>query len=159
MDQTINVPAGRAQEALLDVTLYRRLGQVSPIGDPEVLADVRDGDTVTQRLRLRFTGTIDPPASRFVDPAKLTWVQETVTDLGRRHSVMRTVPDRYGWLLSFAGWYEIRETSPSACVQHLECDLRVNVPGLGRLAERGIARGLREHLAHEARVVEDLCRR
>jgi hypothetical protein len=153
VDQPIAAPADRAQAALLDPSLYERLGRVSPIGSPEVLADERHGDTVTQRVRLRFTGTLSPVVVRFVNPDQLTWVQETVTEVGRRRCQVRTVPDRYGWLLGFSGRYEIREDGPERCVQHFECDLRVNVPGLGRLAEKGIAAGLREHLAKEAEVI------
>lgn len=157
VDQPIGVAAGRAQAALLDPALYERLGRVSPIGHAEVLENVGDGASVTQRVRLRFTGTISPPASRFVDPDKISWVQETVTDLASRRTELRTVPDRYGRLLSMEGWYELREAGPAGTVQHLECQLRVNVPGLGRLAERGIARGMREHLAKEAEVIEAFC--
>jgi hypothetical protein len=153
VDQPIAVSADQAQAALVDPSLYERLGRVSPIGSPEVLADERGGDTVTQRVRLRFTGQVSPLVARFVNPEHLTWVQETVTDLRSRRSQVRTVPDRYGWLLSFTGWYEIRGDGPRRCVQHFECDLRVNVPGLGRLAEKGIVAGLREHLVKEAEVI------
>lgn len=153
VDQAVAASADRTQAALLDPSLYEHLARVSPIGDPEVLADERHGDTVTQRVRLRFTGKISPLAARFVNPDQLTWVQETVTELPRRRSQVRTVPDRYGWLLGFAGWYEIREDGPQRSIQHFECDIAVNVPGLGRLAERGIAAGLREHLAREAEVI------
>lgn len=156
LDQVIAAPADKVQATLLQPTLYVHLGEVSPIGVAEILADFREADSVTQRIRLRFTGRIDPPASRFVDSDKLTWVQETVTDLESRHTTVHTVPDRYGWLLSFEGWYELREQGPSTTVQHVEFDLRVNIPGLGRLAERGIARGLREHLSQEAALVERL---
>ena len=39
-------------------------------------------------------------------------------------------------------------------IQHMAGELRVNYPVVGRLAERGIDLGLKEHIAQEARVIE-----
>jgi hypothetical protein len=39
-------------------------------------------------------------------------------------------------------------------VQHTEGELRVHFPVVGKLAERGIVTGLKEHLAEEAQVLE-----
>lgn len=157
VDQPIAAAADCVRAAMLDPDLYRRLGRVSPIRVGAVLADVRDERSVAQRIRLWFAGSIDPPASSFVDRDKLTWVQETVTDLGSGRTQVRAVPDCYGRLLSFEAWYDLRAVDSSQTVQHFEGDLRVHVLGLGPLAERGIGRGLREHLALTAGVLEELC--
>ena len=50
--------------------------------------------------------------------------------------------------------YTLVATDATTTMQHMEGDLRVNYPVVGRLAERGIVLGLKEHVAQEARIIE-----
>ena len=64
------------------------------------------------------------------------------------------LPDHYANRLECGGTYTLVATDANMTMQHMQGDLRVNYPVVGRLAERGIVLGLKEHLAQEARVVE-----
>ena len=79
----------------------------------------------------RFSGQLNGAARRILDPAKLTWSQETDVDLASRRSEVRMVPDNYAGLLSFSGWYELDGLDKGHCNQHFEADLRIHVPVLG----------------------------
>jgi hypothetical protein len=64
------------------------------------------------------------------------------------------VPDHYRDRLECQGCYTLRPDGPDRTIQHTEGDLRVHFPIVGKLAERGIVLGLKEHLAEEASVLE-----
>jgi hypothetical protein len=64
------------------------------------------------------------------------------------------LPDHYAERLECSGEYALVAAGPDATMQHMEGDLRVNYPVVGRLAERGIVVGLKEHITQEAHVVE-----
>jgi hypothetical protein len=64
------------------------------------------------------------------------------------------VPDNYEGLLSFEGWYELRDVDKEHCSQHFEAELRVHIPLLGPLAERAIAGSVLENIAETARLIE-----
>ena len=92
-------------------------------------------------LGYRFAGTLNGPARRLLDPAKLTRAQVTDVDLTSRRTQVEMVPDNYSGLFSFKGWYELRDEADGRSTQHFEGDLRVHLPLLGPLAERAIAGG------------------
>ena len=102
----------------------------------------------------RFAGQLNGAARRILDPSRLSWAQVSEVDLASRRTTLTMVPDNYGQLLSFCGWYELVALGDDRCRQHLEADLRVHVPLLGPLAERAIAGSIRENLAGTARALE-----
>jgi hypothetical protein len=124
------------------------------IGEPDILeCKERDGE-VLLRVRYAFTGDLAGPARRVLDPAKLTWVVESTVDRLTRTTAFRMLPDYYANRLECTGSYTLVATDADATMQHMEGELRVHYPVVGRLAERGIVLGLKEHIAQEARVVE-----
>jgi hypothetical protein len=130
------------------------LGAVPNIGDPAVLECTRRNGEVFLRVRYAFTGELAAPARRVLDPAKLTWIVESTVDLAARRTMFRMLPDHYANRLECAGLYTLASRDVDTTMQHMEGDLRVNYPVVGRLAERGIVLGLKEHIAQEALVVE-----
>jgi hypothetical protein len=64
------------------------------------------------------------------------------------------VPDHYRDRLDCSGSYTLSPDGPARTIQHMDGDLQVHYPVVGRLAERGIVMGLREHVAQEATVLE-----
>jgi hypothetical protein len=64
------------------------------------------------------------------------------------------VPDYYRDRIQCHGAYTLRPNGPAATMQHADCELRVHYPIIGKLAERSIAQGLRDHMAQEAAVLE-----
>jgi hypothetical protein len=153
LDQPIATSAQDARAALVNPALYR-LGEVPGGPSPALLSSSAEPGRVTIVLGYRFAGELSSLARTVVDPAKLTWSQVSETDLATGHTDVRTVPDHYKELLSFAGWYELHEVDSTSCSQHLEADLRVRLPLLGPPAERAIASGIRQDLAETARLVE-----
>lgn len=153
-DQAIGAPAGAVQEALVDPSFYASLGELPGISAPELRSIEHDGDRAHLVVGYRFAGRLDGPARRILDPERLSWSQVSDIDMGRRHTTVRMVPDGYVGLLTFSGWYELRDMGTHCCHQHLEADLRVHVPLLGPLAERALAGSIGDNLAATAALVE-----
>jgi hypothetical protein len=154
VDQPIAATAEDAQSAFLDADFYRSLGELPDISAPEVRSFSSGPDTARIELGYRFAGELTGPAKAILDPKKLTWSQVTEVDLATRRSTVKMVPDNYGGLLSFQGWYELHDVGDHQCCQHLVADLRVHIPLLGALAERTIAGSIRQNLADTAHLIE-----
>jgi hypothetical protein len=154
-DQPIAASAEAAQAAFLDPGFYATLGELPGISAPEVRSCSSPSPGHARVvLGYRFAGTLNGPARRLLDPAKLTWAQVTDVDLTSRRTQVEMVPDNYSGLFSFKGWYELRDEADGRSTQHFEGDLRVHLPLLGPLAERAIAGGIRDNLAATARLIE-----
>jgi len=154
VDQPIAATAEDAQSAFLDADFYRSLGELPDISAPEVRSFSAGPGTARIELGYRFAGELNGPAKAILDPKKLTWSQVTEVDLATGRSTVRMVPDNYGSLLSFQGWYELHDVGDHQCCQHLVADLRVHIPLLGSLAERTIAGSIRQNLAGTAHLIE-----
>jgi Protein of unknown function (DUF2505) len=154
LDQPMAVSAEAAQAAFVDPAFYQSLGELGGISAPEVRSFSQTPDHVHLELGYRFTGQLNGPAKRLLDPEKITWSQVTEVDLANRRTEVRMVPDSYQGLLSFAAWYELRSEGEGKCTQHFEGDLRVRLPLLGPLAERAIGGSIRQNLAETAHLVE-----
>jgi hypothetical protein len=154
VDQPIAAAVARVEEALVDRRFYKALASMPNIGDPEVLECAERGDDVVLRVRYAFTGQLAAPARRVLDPAKLTWVVESAVDRPTRTTNFRMLPDHYANRLSCSGSYTLVPRGEDRTIQRMEGELRVNYPVVGRLAERGIVVGLKEHVAQEAGIIE-----
>jgi hypothetical protein len=154
VDQPIDATVEEAQAAFLDPAFYRSLGELEGISAPEVRSFSSGPQRASSVLGYRFSGNLNGVAKTILDPSKLTWAQETEVDLATRRSEVRMVPDNYGRLLSFSGWYELRSTDDGRCIQHFEADLRVNMPLVGPLAERAIVGSIYQNIAETAHLVE-----
>src|SRR5487761_1081965 len=151
VDQPIEASAAQAQAAFADPAFYATLGVLPNISVPEVRSYVVEDGHVRLLLGYHFAGNLSGPARRILDPAKISWSQQSDADLAARRTEVSMVPDNYQSLFSFNGWYRLDKDGPQRCVQHFQADLRVHIPLLGPLAERAIASGLRENLAATAR--------
>jgi len=154
VDQPIAAPMARVEAAFVDPRFYEALGDMPNIGDPDILeCTERDGE-VLLRVRYAFTGELAAPARRVLDPAKLTWIVESKVDRSSHTTAFRMLPDHYADRLSCSGSYVLVPSGDDRTIQRMEGDLRVNYPVVGRLAERGIVVGLKQHVAEEAHIVE-----
>ena len=158
VDQPIAAPLDRVEAAFADPAFYMALGEMPTIGAPEVLECTERDGQIFLRVHYAFTGDLAAPARRVLDPAKLTWVVESTVDHETSVTTFRMLPDHYADRLECFGSYTLAAAGPDATMQHMEGELRVNYPVVGRLAERGIVLGLKEHIAQEARVVEEWAR-
>ena len=125
-EQTIAGPIEAVARIYTEPRFYEVLGELPKLGKPEVLERREEGHVVHLAVRLRFTGILSPAVTAIIDPAKLSWVEESVHDLTDR-------------------------TRRSA-----DGEVAVRVPLVGKTVENAIVSGLREHLAAEVEVVERL---
>ena len=153
VDQPIAAPRDRVEQALVASAYYQALAAMPNIGEPEVLERVDRRGRVDLRVRYHYTAELTGPARRVLDPATLTWVVESNADLASHSTTFRMVPDHYGDRIECHGSYTLRPNGPDATIQHAECELRVHYPVIGKLAERSIVTGLKDHMAQEAAVL------
>lgn len=153
VEQRFTTPADDTARAFAEPELYAGFDALPKVATPEVLSCERDGDTVRLRIRHRFAGHLSAPARAVIDPATLTWVDESVHDLSRRHVRFVLHPDHHAGRFRCHGEYAI-EPTPTGCRRLGSVELRVSAPLVGRAVEQAIASGLREHLADETAVVE-----
>lgn len=153
VEQPIAAPVEDVQAAFLDAEFYPRLGALPGIAPPAVLARRDEGGLVHLRTRYRFAGDLSPAVKRVVDPERLTWIDESTIDVAARHTTFEINPEHYGDRLTCRGEYRLVEVD-GRTLQQLSGEVTVRWPVVGRLVERGIIRGLEEHLQHEAAVIE-----
>jgi hypothetical protein len=153
-DQPVRAPAKDVQAAFVDASFYASLGSLPGIAAPELRSLEHDGERAHLVVGYRFSGRLNGPARRILDPQQLSWALVSDVDLASRRTHVSMVPDHYGQLLSFSGWYELFGTDDGQCSQHLEAELAVHVPVLGAPAERALARSVRDNLASTASLVE-----
>lgn len=154
LDQALPGRIDAVIDALLDPEFLRCLGDLPNLDAPDVLEQQRNGDIVVQRIHYRFTGSLSPAVTRVVDPKKLTWIDETTYDLGARRATFRVIPDHYVNKLSCSGTYTFSELG-EATIRHVDAELSVRVPLVGRIVERAIVGGLEEHLGTEAALLRE----
>ena len=153
VEQRFSTPADDTARAFTEPDLYAGFTDLPKVSQPEVLGRELEGDTVRLRIRYRFAGHLSAPARAVIDPATLTWVDESVHDLARRECRFVLHPDHHAHRFRCHGEYRI-EPSPDGCTRRASIELRVSAPLVGRAVEQAIASGLREHLADETHVVE-----
>lgn len=153
VEQRFSTPADDTARAFTEPELYAGFSDLPKVSRPEVLGRELEGDTVRLRIRYRFAGHLSGPARAVIDPATLTWVDESVHDLARRECRFVLHPDHHAHRFRCQGDYRIDPTG-DGCTRRATIDVRVSAPLVGRAVEQAIASGLREHLADETRVVE-----
>jgi hypothetical protein len=156
IEQLITGPVDAVARAYTEARFYELLGEFPKLGRPEVLDRREDGVVVHLAVRFRFTGSLSPAVTKVVDPARLSWVEESVHDL-ERHTVRFCMrPDNYADRLRFEGSSRFEPMGDARTRRLAEGDVAVRVPLVGRTVEGAIVSGLREHLAAEVDVVERL---
>ncbi|HUQ39712.1 MAG TPA: DUF2505 family protein [Acidimicrobiales bacterium] len=140
---------------LIDPRFLERLASLPKLGKPELLEQVNDGDIVRQRVRYAFAGDLNSAARAVLDPARLTWVEESALDRSTHRTTFRIVPDHYADRLSCAGTFALQPDTDGATVRVAEGELKVKMPLVGGKVERAILSGLEEHAELEAEVVRE----
>jgi hypothetical protein len=158
IEQEIGGPVGSVARIYTEPRFYETLGELPKLGKPEVLERREEGPSVHLAVRFRFTGNLSPAVTRVVDPAKLTWVEESVHDLEQLSTTFRMKPDHYPDRLRSEGTARYDRAGHGGTARLTAGDLAVRVPLVGRTVEGAIVSGLRDHLAAETEVVERLLR-
>jgi len=134
--------------ALTDPDYLATIG-AAKVGQPELLEQTREGDTVRQRVRYRFTGHLSPAVTAVIDRDRLVWVDEHVYDLRTATATFRIQPEHYADRFR-AGGTETLAVDGEHTRREIEAELTVRWPMVGGMIERAIVSGLEEHLAAEA---------
>ena len=156
LEQVIGGPVGAVARIYTEPRFYEAIGDIGTLGRPEVLDRREDGTVVRLTVRYRFSGHLSPAVTSVIDPARLTWVEESVHDL-EHHTVTFTVnPDHYADRLRCSGSSRFVAVAGGGTQRFAEGDVAVRAPLVGRAVEGAIVSGLREHLEAEVGVVERL---
>jgi hypothetical protein len=162
IEQRIGGPVHSVAGIYTEPRFYEVLGELPKLGKPEVLERREDGQVVHLAVRFRFTGNLSPAVTAVIDPAKLTWVEESSHDLSAHTVTFRMNPDHYQDRLRSQGTVRYEPDGDGRTRRLTDAELAVKLPllmGGGRVAgvvENAIVSGLREHLAAEVDVVERL---
>jgi hypothetical protein len=152
----IAAPAPVVRGLLVDPTFYARLGGLRATGPAEVVGRRQEGDVVHLRVRYAFTGDLPAAARRVLDPSTLTWVEEATVDLASGLTTTRIVPDHHADRFRASASHEVAATPDGTTRWHGAGEVAVRWPLVGGAVERAIARGLEEHLAGEAALLQRL---
>lgn len=153
LTQRYRSKAADVTDAYADPALYPTLVGLPKLGGIEVLGHDSSDDTATLRIRFRFTGHLPSAVTAVIDPGRLTWVQETMHDLGDGTTTFRLVPDHYPDRLKAAGTFRVRADGDGAR-RVVQGDLKVRAPLVGGKVEQAIVSGLEEYLVAEAPAVD-----
>ncbi|MHB1924503.1 MAG: DUF2505 family protein [Acidimicrobiales bacterium] len=153
VDNPISLPRPEVEAAFLDPAFYETLGQMPNIKAPELLDMDDAGDLVHLRFRYAFNGDLPSAARRVLDPERMTWIHEETIYRHEHRSEFRMIPEHYRDRMTCAGGYRLEERGQDTN-QCLEGDLIIRYPLVGRLVEKAIVSGLRQHLVEEAHLLE-----
>jgi hypothetical protein len=142
------------EAAFVDPAFLEQLSRLPKLGQPRLLDQRADGDLVHQRVHYAFAGDLSPAVTAVVDPAKLTWVEESTLDRRTHRTTFRIVPDHYRDRLQASGSFALSADGP-ATRRVAEGDVKVRFPLVGGRVERAIVSGLREHAEMEEQVMAD----
>ena len=151
LEQRFPAPLEEVEPALLDEEFLTRMAQMPKLGRPTLLDQSQEGQTVRRRVRHQFTGSLSPMVRKVIDPARLTWVEESTTDLDAHRTEFKVVPDHYRDLLRCRATIQL-SADGDGTRRVTEGTVEVRVPVVGGKAERGIVSGLAEHAEAEVAV-------
>ncbi|HEX5266480.1 MAG TPA: DUF2505 family protein [Acidimicrobiales bacterium] len=156
---SIAAPRELVETAFVDPAFYAELGTLPNLRPPEVLSIEEDGDQVRLRIHYALQADLAPAVRRVLDPEKITWVEESTVHRAEHYTEFRMVPEHYVDRMECAGSYRFEESGPDRTEQVVQGDLVIHYPLVGRLVERAILTGMRQHLTEEARLLEQWAQR
>jgi hypothetical protein len=154
--QHLHAPIDEVEKALVDPRFLETLGGLPKLGRPELIEQRDDGDGIFQRVRYDFEGALSPGVRAFIDPAKLSWVEESTQDRKTHTTTIAIVPDYYTSIFECSGLIGLTTDRVSgATVRTAIGVVIVRVPLVGSRAEAAIISGLHDHAALEADALDD----
>jgi Protein of unknown function (DUF2505) len=157
LTQRISAPVDAVDEALVDPSFLTRMAELPKLGSAEVVGHERDGTTIRLQVRYLFQADLSPAVTKFVDPAKLTWIEDSTCDLAGHRTTCVIRPDNYDNLLQ--GGYEASiARSGSVSVRTVTGRIKVRVPLLGGKVEKAIVGGLEENAEAQTTILNEFLR-
>jgi uncharacterized protein DUF2505 len=154
IEQRFGAPLAAVENALCEPAFIEGMASLPKLGRPQLVSHRVDGDWVYQQVRYAFVGDLSSAVRRVVDPAKLTWVEDSATDRTTHRATFKILPDHYAGLLRCNGTFTLTAV-PSGASRVAEGDMVVSVPLVGSKVERAIISGLEDHAREEAGLVEE----
>jgi hypothetical protein len=152
LTQDITATVDEVEAALTDAGFLSTMADLPKIGSVDVLEQTRKGDTVHQRVRYLFTAELSGAVRRVVDPEKLTWVEDSTSDLKAHTASYRIDPDNYANLLE--GAYDATITASGSGARRVATGhVKVHVPLVGGKVEKAIVDGLQENSDAQAELL------
>jgi hypothetical protein len=134
------------------------LGLTLPdLSKPQVLEEHTNGDSTKLRLRYEFTGNLDPIARRLIGSGNLGWTQEVRIDRSTGSGALRFEAEKDPRRLHGAADFFLTEGGDDT-IRHIDGEIVVAVPGIGRMAEGRIVPGVLRRLDIEGRALDDRLR-
>jgi Protein of unknown function (DUF2505) len=154
VEQVIEAAPDGVMAALMDHAYYQALSTLDALGSPVMVDRRQDGDAVVTQVRYDFAGSLSPAVRAALDPAKLTWVQETTMHPDRREATFRIIPDHYADRLECSGSFTLQPAGEGTR-QIVEGELVVHFPLVAGAVERAILSGLRDNLSGQATLLAE----
>jgi hypothetical protein len=154
IEQRFSVKLETVEDTLSDPAFVERMASLPKLGRPRLLSHRVDGGWVYQQVRYAFVGDLSSAVRRVVDPAKLTWVEDSATDRSTHRTTFKILPDHYAGLLRCSGTFALAPLAGGGTSRVAEGDVVVSVPLVGSKVERAIVSGLEEHAREETGLVE-----
>ena len=152
LTQEIAATVDQVEAALTDAGFLATMTDLPKIGSVEVLEQTRDGNTVHQRVRYLFTAELSGAVRRVVDPDKLTWIEDSTSDVAVHTASYRIDPDNYANLLE--GAYDATITATMTGARRVATgQVKVRVPLVGGKVEKAIVDGLKENSDAQAELL------
>jgi hypothetical protein len=153
--QYLHASIEEVEEALVDPRFLEALAKLPKLGRPELLEQRNMGDRIFQRVRYDFAGDLSSTVKAFIDPAKLSWVEESTQDRRTHRTDIEIVPDFYTSMFTCSGIITlVADRATSTSRRTASGEVVVRVPLVGSKAETAIISGLREHADLEAEVLD-----
>lgn len=156
IEQRYRAAASAVGRALSSVDyLTTAMAELPDIGRPDVLGHRVAGTVTHLRLEYQFGGSLPSVAKRVIDPAKLSWIEETAIDSSNWSASFTMTPTHYDSFFSCRGSWQLIEREGTTS-RTIDGTLKVNspVPFVGGQVEKAIVSGLRERLAKEPPLLE-----
>jgi Protein of unknown function (DUF2505) len=154
--QHLHAPIDTVEQALVDPRFLATLGRLPKLGRPDLIEQRDMGDRIFQRVRYDFAGDVSPAVRAFIDPAKLSWVEESMQDRKTHTTTIDIVPDNYTTIFQCSGLvYLFHDPTTATTVRTATGAVTVRVPLVGAKAEGAIISGLQEHAEREAEALDE----
>jgi hypothetical protein len=154
IEQRYAAPLDQVEAAYYSPELLAQMASLPKVGGAELLDQQIDGDHVRQRVRYRFTGDLNAAVTAVVDPAKLSWVEESDLDRTTHVTRWKIVPDHYASRLKCAGTFVLTARPDGGTARLTEAEIKVGFPLVGGRVEKAIVSGLEEHAEAEQAAVQ-----
>lgn len=132
-------------ESAFDAFIARELS----LRTREVVSEVREGDVLRRTLRVEPERDLPAPLLRVTGGRSLSYREHLVLDLKTATGSWSVEPDLLSGRLTASGTLRI-SAKEGGCIRHLAGEVRVRIPGLGKLAERFIVAELERSYARSA---------